>query len=137
MPNLTQSVEIQARPDVVETVYRDFEAYPWFIAPLAEVKEHDGLLDCQLKVAGFTFPYTARVDHVAPGRYRWETVNGTLSHRGTVRIEPEGEGSRLTMDVSFDPPGGELVAKVANWPFLVETGVRYALESFKAHVEAR
>jgi hypothetical protein len=55
MPTLTQAVEIHARPDKVERIYRDFEAYPQFIAPVASVREHDGLIDCHLRVAGFDF----------------------------------------------------------------------------------
>jgi uncharacterized membrane protein len=137
MPTLTQAIEIQARPDEVEQIYRNFEAYPQFIAPIATVKEHDGLLDCDLKVAGFHFPYTARVEQAGPGEYRWETVEGTLSHRGTAHIEPAGSGTLVTMVVNYDPPGGQMAGKVANWLGLADSGLRHAMESFKAYVEAR
>jgi uncharacterized membrane protein len=137
MPTLTQAVEIHARPERVEQVYRKFDAYPEFIAPVTTVKEHDGLIDCNLRVAGFNFPYTARVEQAGPGEYRWETVPGSsIAHQGTTRIEPNGDGTRLTMEVSYAPPGGETVGKMANWLGLADTGLRHALESFKAYVEA-
>ena len=137
MPTLTQTIDIHVQPERVEQVYLNFEEYPQFVAPIAAVKSHDGLIDCHLRVAGFDFPYTARVEPAGPGRYRWETVDGSVSHRGTAQIEPADNGTRVTLEVSYDPPGGEIAGRIANWLGLADSGLRHALESFKAHVEAR
>jgi len=137
MATITKTIEIQAPPEKVERMYRDFEAYPAFIAPISHVQERrDGLLDCKLQVAGWEFPYTARVERAGAGEYRWQTVDGSISHHGTARIEPAGDHTRVTMEVNYAPPGGEIAGRIANWLGLADSGLNHALESFKAHVEA-
>jgi uncharacterized membrane protein len=140
VPTVSQSIDIHAKPDQVESVYRDFESYPTFIGSIVSVKEHDDLLDCHLRVAGIDFPYTARVEAVKPGEYRWETVDGSISHRGAVHIRPHGAVTQLAFDVEYDVPGGalgHLAGKIVNWTGLVDSGLRHALECTKAHIEAQ
>lgn len=140
MPTVSQAIDIHAAPEKVEAIYREFEKYPDFISSIVAIREAQGTLDCHLRVAGVDFPYTARVERSQPGEYRWTTVDGSISHRGSVRIVPHGEGTRLLFDVDYDVPGGalgQLAGKIVNWTGLVDTGVRHALECAKAHIEAQ
>ena len=138
MPTITQAIEIHAPAELVERIYRDFDAYPAFIDPISGITQsEDGILDCRLKVAGFEFPYTARVEQAGPGEYRWQTLSGSISHRGTARIESMGERTRVMLEVDYDVPGGEIAGRISNWLGLADTGLRHALESFKAYVESR
>jgi uncharacterized membrane protein len=140
MPALSQSIEIHARPEQVEAIYCDFEKYPEFINSVQEVRARDGLLDCHLRVVGIDIPYTARVEKQGPGEYRWETVEGRIMHRGTVQIQPAESGTRLSIHVDYDMPGGalgQLTGKIVNWTGLVESGLQYSLECARAYVEAQ
>jgi len=137
MASMTQSIDIHASPEKVEQFYLNFAAYPSYIAPIASLKDRgDGHLECSLRVAGFEFPYVAHWQQTGPGTYSWQTVEGSISHRGTARIEPIAGGTRVTLDVQYDPPGGEWGKRISNWLGLADTGLRHALESFKARVEA-
>lgn len=43
-----------------------------------------------------------------PSTLAWESLEGTIKTRGFITVRPEGTGSRVTVHVEYEPPGGAI-----------------------------
>ena len=137
MPTLTQSIEINKNAQDVESVYINWSKYPEFVPSIKEVKDNgNDEIHCKIKLAGMDFSYTAAVKKVAENRYHWQTTEGSIKHSGDATIEPiSKDRSRLTLKVDYEVPGPKIAGKVTNWLGLADSGLRSALENFRAYTE--
>lgn len=137
MARITQSIEINKPAGDVEKCYTNWSTYPEFIPFLRKVEEKNGKqLDCELTIAGMKFDYTAEVEKVDDQTWSWNTTKGTITHSGTAEITPvDQKRSRLTMVVDYEMPGPKVAGKITNWLGLADSGLRSALENFRAYAE--
>ena len=62
------------------------------------------------------FMHDVRLVEVEPNAFlRWRSVLGSaVKHEGFVRFEPDGSGTRVTVQLRYVPPGGALGHAVAS-----------------------
>ena len=41
-----------------------------------------------------------------PRHLAWHSVKGAIDTKGFIKVEPDGEGSRVTVHIEYQPPGG-------------------------------
>jgi len=108
MAEHSATVTIGAPVHQVYELYTHFNDYPKFMSFVKEVTylddEHSHWV---VDVVG-THEWDAVNDGWIPDRQiGWRSVDG-LPNSGSVRFEPSGEGTRLTVDISYEPPAGLL-----------------------------
>mgnify|MGYP006306476697 CR=1 FL=1 len=138
MAVITESIEINRPAKDVEQTYTDWTQYPNFIPFIEDVQMlGDDTFECQLRIAGMTFGYTADVKKLKEMEYSWETTRGDLVHKGKAIIESlDAKRSRLTLTVDYHIPGPVLAGRISNWLGLANTGIRSSLENFRAYSES-
>jgi uncharacterized membrane protein len=55
----------------------------------------------------------------APNKLAWQSLEGSLETNGYITVEPSGSGSKVTVNVRYNPPGGaigEAFAKIFKDP---------------------
>jgi ribosome-associated toxin RatA of RatAB toxin-antitoxin module len=108
----TQSIVVNAAPDVVYRVVTDFEEYAAWVSDLKRVevleRDSDGrALEVEFRAAAYgrSTTYALRYDYArAPGELGWTQTRGdiTSSLHGQYRFEPVGEGTRVTYDLEVE-----------------------------------
>jgi uncharacterized membrane protein len=108
----TERTHIDAPPSEVWSVALDFERYPEWASDIKDVKilEHDvegrgSTVQYRAAAMGRSVSYVLRYDFTeAPQSFSWSLVEGDLLRRldGTYRFDPDGEGTRVTYDLSAD-----------------------------------
>jgi len=108
----TERTHIDAPPSEVWSVALDFERYPEWASDIKDVKilEHDvegrgSTVQYRAAAMGRSVSYVLRYDFTeAPRSFSWSLVEGDLLRRldGTYRFDPDGEGTRVTYDLSAD-----------------------------------
>jgi uncharacterized membrane protein len=146
MGRVQNVVHIDAPVEVAWDVGRTAHRIPEWNTTVVSVKDATGPLDqpgamytAVLKIVGRPLEVRWRVDQVEPLR-RAETT-GVAPGGGTagvvVAYEPEGSGTRMTVDVDYELPMGFL-GEVVDKLFAeraIERDVRHSGENFKALVE--
>ena len=118
MSRVTKTVTVAAEPESVIEYIADVENHPAFIGPLKSVENLTGSAtepgtswDWTFIMAGIEFSGRAEALEYVPGQlYKYRTTSGILS-TFTYSVEPEGDGTRLVMDVEYDIPAN-VVEKV-------------------------
>jgi uncharacterized membrane protein len=113
MSRVTKHVTIDADPETVIGYIADVENHPAFIEPLKSVANLSGpsqqpgtTWDWTFVMAGIEVTGRAEALEFVPGRrYRYKTTSGILS-TFTYSVEPEGDKSKLAIDVEYDVPDG-------------------------------
>jgi uncharacterized membrane protein len=44
----------------------------------------------------------------APSKLAWQSLEGSLETNGYITVEPSGSGSKVTVNVRYNPPGGAI-----------------------------
>ena len=44
----------------------------------------------------------------APNKLSWQSLEGSLETNGYITVEPSGSGSKVTVNVRYNPPGGAI-----------------------------
>jgi uncharacterized membrane protein len=44
----------------------------------------------------------------APNKLAWQSLEGSLETNGYITVEPSGSGSKVTVNVRYNPPGGAI-----------------------------
>ena len=144
---LSDSIDIDASPEIVWSVWSDVERWPEWTAGISSVEFLDpGPLRVGLRARVRQPKFPAAVWHVmsmnVPGAspevgFRWVSTSPGARVTGDHRIEPRGQGSRVTLSVTFEGP----VAKLVGWMSrklsqhylrLEATGLKARSESLKA-----
>ena len=97
----------------VEDVYdlcSRYEAFPSFMANVLEVQRTEPG-KARWRMAGpLGVPITFETEETRRVPYElisWKTVDGSpMAHAGTIRFDPDGAGTRVHLQMSYNPPAG-------------------------------
>ena len=115
---LEKSIYIQAVPEQVFDLWSRYENFPRFMSNVREVRElGDGRSHWVVSgPAGMQVEWDARTTRSRrPELLSWESeANATVRNNGSVRFEREGSGTRVTVRLSYSPPGGGIGHAIAS-----------------------
>jgi len=109
---LHKDLHVNAPVEEVFAFWSMMENFPRFMSHVAEVRKLTADL-WHWKVrgpAGMTFQWDALVTRYAPNALlAWKSVEGaTIENAGIIRFQPEGQGTRLDIRLSYNPPVGAI-----------------------------
>ncbi len=108
MAEHSASVTIKAPVHQVYELYSHFNDYPKFMTFVKEVTYLDDTRSHWVVDVVGKHEWDAVNEGWIPDRQiGWRSVDG-LTNSGRVRFDPAGESTRLTVDVSYEPPAGFL-----------------------------
>lgn len=114
---IKKTLHVNAPVDRVFELWSDFEGFPRFMENVMEVTDlGQGRSRWVVKgPAGTRVQWNAETTRVEPGRLlSWQSEPGSvLENSGTVRFERVGEGTRIDIHLTYDPPGGTVGHGVA------------------------
>jgi uncharacterized membrane protein len=110
--DVRKTIQIHAPVERVFDTLTHFEDYPLI---MHNVRSVDPLTDGRLHwttvgPAGLAVAWNTEVSALEPNRLiAWRTVrNSQVQHAGIMRFEPVSGGTRLNIQMSYNPPGGAL-----------------------------
>lgn len=114
---IKKTVHVDAPADRVFELWSDFEGFPRFMENVMEVTDlGQGRSRWVVKgPAGSRVQWNAETTRVEPGRLlSWQSEPGSvIENSGTVRFERAGDGTRIDIHLTYDPPGGTVGHGVA------------------------
>lgn len=116
--DLHKNIYIEASPDTVFDAWSNYENFPQFMSNVKEVKDlGDGRSHWVVSgPGGMQIEWDAMLTESGrPRTLAWRTVeNATVAHAGRVRFEPSGDGTRVSVHMTYSPPAGALGHAVAS-----------------------
>lgn len=110
--DLQKTIHIQASPETVFDVWSNYENFPHFMSNVQEVRDlGNGRSHWIVNgPAGTQVEWDAVMhESVRPHHMRWSSEpHSTVHHTGSVTFEPSGDGTRVTVQMSYRPPAGKL-----------------------------
>jgi uncharacterized membrane protein len=123
--SVDRAVRIHAPVEEVFAYWRDLENFPSWMSHVREVRALGGdrfhwTVDGP---AGMPVEWDAELTGVREGHeMAWRTVEGsTVDHSGRVRFFPDGDGTRVHVELHYSPPGG-VIGKAVAKAFGVDPG---------------
>lgn len=114
---LNKTIYIEASPEAVFDAWSNYENFPQFMSNVQEVHDlGDGRSHWMVSgPAGTRIEWDATVtDSDRPRMLAWRTTqDAEVAHSGRVRFQPEGDGTRVAVHMSYRPPAGALGDAVA------------------------
>ena len=115
--DVRKSIHIAAPPEELYRFFMAAENFPRFMQHVREVRV-TGEARWHWRVegpSGIEVEWDAEVTRTEPGRLiSWKTVeNSTVESSGTVRFVPDGDGTRVDVRLTYNPPFGALGHVVA------------------------
>jgi uncharacterized membrane protein len=114
---IRKTLYVNAPVDRVFELWSDFEGFPRFMNNVMEVTDlGQGRSRWVVKgPAGTRVQWNAETTRVEPGKLlSWQSEPGAvIENSGTVRFDRIGEGTRVDIHLSYDPPGGTVGHGVA------------------------
>jgi uncharacterized membrane protein len=139
--NVCEAVTIQRSPSELYREWRNLEALPERMRHLESVREmSDGTSHWAARgPAGKVFEWDAEILQDIPGQLlSWRSLPGSdVISAGSVNFdEVPGHGTRVTVRLQYDPPGGKIGAYVA-WLMRQEPSqqIREDLRDWKRRIE--
>jgi uncharacterized membrane protein len=116
--HVVKTITINRSPREVYEFWRDLENLPRFMAHLESVREDvDGSVWRATGPAGSSIEWRAEITLDRPNEaIAWRALEGaSVPNRGVVRFKPgpAGQGTEVTVELKYDPPGGAVGAAVA------------------------
>lgn len=139
--NVCEAVTIQRSADELYREWRNLEALPEKMRHLQSVQElGDNTSHWSAKgPGGRTFEWDAEILQDLPGKLlSWRSLPGAdVISAGSVNFDETPHGTRVTVRLQYDPPGGKLGAYVA-WLMRQEPSqqIREDLRDWKRRLEA-
>jgi uncharacterized membrane protein len=136
---LSDHVETITVDRPVSTVYNQwtqFEDFPKFMEGVESVTQlDDKRLHWVAEIAGTRREWDAEiVDQEPDRRISWRSLDGT-PNAGTVMFEPEGSGTRVSLDLDVEPQG--VVEQIGDKLGFVSKQAEGDLKRFKEFIESR
>jgi uncharacterized membrane protein len=139
--HVEESVTINRPLAELYRFWRDFENLPTFMNHLESVSTREEGVSHWTATgpAGMRVEWDARIINEVPNKViGWQSLDGsTISTAGSVNFDEDPHGTRVTVHLQYNPPGGRLGAAVA-WMFGEEPNqtIREDLRRFKQLMEA-
>lgn len=136
MSTMRETIEVDVPARTAYNQWTQFEEFPRFMEGVKQVTQLGGArLQWTAEIAGQTRTWMARIIEQEPDqRISWESTDGPRN-AGSVQFRPSGEGTLVTLALSFDPEGP--VEAAGDAIGLVQRRARGDLERFKAFIESR
>ena len=135
-----ETVTIQRSADELYREWRNLESLPDRMQHLQSVREMgDGTSHWEaIGPAGKVFEWDAEILQDIPGKLlSWRSLPGSeVISAGSVNFDDAGQGTRVTVRLQYDPPGGKIGAYVA-WLLRQEPSqqIREDLREWKRRLE--
>lgn len=120
MPRITKTVSINAAPEKIIDYIANVKNHPAFISSLKSVDNMNGEShqvgsnwDWVFTMVGVELHGKAETKDYTPGKHYSFMTTGGVSSTFSYGVEPEGQGSRLTVDVSYEVPDN-VIAKMVD-----------------------
>jgi uncharacterized membrane protein len=115
--DIRKTIYVQAPVEQVFATLADYEKYPSFMRNVRRVRK-DSDVHSHWEVAGpagSSVEWDSETTVSKPNELlAWRSVgNSTVAHAGIIRFERAGEGTRLDIQMTYNPPGGGLGHMVA------------------------
>lgn len=115
---LNKTIHVDAPPERVFELWSDYENFPRFMSNVQEVRDlGSGRSHWVVKgPAGSVVEWDARLTDSRRGEVlAWQSeAEADVQNSGQVRFEPEGKGTRVSVYMSYSPPGGGLGHAIAS-----------------------
>jgi uncharacterized membrane protein len=115
--DIEKAIHIDAPRETVFDLWSDYQNFPHFMSHVEEVRALDETRSHWVVKgpAGAPLEWDAIItEHVRPQVLAWRTEPGApVQHAGIVRFDDEGDGSRVSVRMSYHPPGGAVGHAVA------------------------
>jgi uncharacterized membrane protein len=115
--HVEESVSINRPISELYRFWRDFENLPTFMEHLESVSmREEGVSHWVAKgPAGMPVEWDARIINEVPDKViGWQSLTGsTISTAGSVNFDADPHGTRVTVHMQYNPPGGRLGAALA------------------------
>lgn len=116
--DLQKTIHIEAVPERVFDLWSNYENFPRFMSHVQQVRDlGNGRSHWVVEgPAGTQVEWNAEtMESRRPEVLAWRSMqNATVDNSGTIRFEPEGSGTRVTVQLSYRPPAGRLGHAVAS-----------------------
>ena len=107
---VNKSIYIDARPERVYDIWSTYENFPRFMSNVQEVRDLGGGRSHWIVrgPAGAHVEWDAHLTESRRGELlAWQSEPGSsVENRGWVRFDPEGNGTRVSVHMSYTPPAG-------------------------------
>jgi len=114
-------------------VWTNFEAFPNFMENVRSITQDGNTLHWVADIRGRREEWDAEITEQTPDRQvSWRSTSG-VQNNGTVRFEPEGEGTRVHVAIEYER--GPLEAVGDTLTQAVSREVERDLDNFKTYVE--
>lgn len=100
------AIHVGAPLDDVWALWENFERFPEFMTHVRRVtRSAEGRSHWEVTgPAGTTIKWDAETTKYSPRReIAWGTCPGAVRHAGTVRFDPQGDGTRVSVNLSYNP----------------------------------
>lgn len=115
---LNKTVFVDAPPERVFELWSNYENFPRFMSNVQEVRDlGNGRSHWVVKgPAGALVEWDARLTDSRRGEVlAWQSeADADVHNSGQVRFEPEGKGTRVSVYMSYSPPGGSIGHAIAS-----------------------
>src|SRR5205814_2032713 len=119
--DIQKTITVAAPLEDVFEFWSAYENFPRFMANVRDVR-HTGRPGCSHWTvsgpAGSTIEFDALLTEFIPNRIiAWKTAEGAaVGHAGIVRFDRDGDGTRVHIRMSYNPPAGG-IGHAAAWLF--------------------
>lgn len=138
MSTIEKTIVVEVPVRTAYDQWTQFESFPTFMQGVENVTQVDDKhLHWSADIAGVHREWDAEIVHQTPDeRITWRAIDGTTND-GTVSFAPDpaGRGTRVTLQMDFEPEG--IVEKVGDALKIVDKRTEGDLERFKEFIEAR
>jgi Polyketide cyclase / dehydrase and lipid transport len=110
------SVIVQANPSTTWAYVSNYQNFDKFMSNVNEVKMLDSYQSEWHMSGPLGIPVSWKAmttENSAPSRLAWKSTEGSLENDGFISVAPEGNGSRVTVHVNYNPPLGAIGEFVA------------------------
>ena len=131
-----ESIQVDVPVTTAYNQWTQFEDFPHFMEGVESVTQlDDKRLHWVAEIAGARREWDAEiVDQEPDQRIAWRSLDGT-PNAGTVTFQPEGNGTRVTLDLDVEPQG--VVEKIGDKLGFVSKQAEGDLKRFKEFIESR
>ncbi|HZT62579.1 MAG TPA: SRPBCC family protein [Burkholderiales bacterium] len=112
-----KTIHVEASVEKVFTFWTDYQNFPRFMHNVREVEVKEEVSHWVVSgPAGVPVEWNAVLVEAEPNAFlRWRSVFGSaVKHEGFARFEPDGSGTRVTVQLRYVPPGGAFGHAVAS-----------------------
>ena len=111
------SVIVQANPSTTWAYVSNYQNFDKFMSNVKEVKMLDSYQSEWHMSGPLGIPVSWKAmntENTAPSRLAWKSTEGSLENDGFISVAPEGNGSRVTVHINYNPPLGAIGEFVAS-----------------------